>query len=166
MADTTGKATSGSRQHRRVKVFVVGGMGAIGGHAVPALVRAGHGHRGRREHPIRPPGCASRALRPSRCPSSIGSPDRGVRRSRRDHQHRDRDPDNLEVHADQGMGRQRPCSKGRLGRRRRRRDHRSTSLTGSLRVSNARFRGASGWTPMYPGAHEGWIATAEALQDS
>lgn len=41
---------------------------------------------------------------------------------------------------------------------------RSTSLTRSLRVSNARFRNASEWTPMYPSALEGWIATAEALR--
>src|SRR5215207_10165787 len=40
---------------------------------------------------------------------------------------------------------------------------RSTSLTRSLRVSNARFRGASGWAPRYPSAREGWIATAMAL---
>lgn len=42
--------------------------------------------------------------------------------------------------------------------------HRSTSLTRSLRVSNARFREASGWAPVYPSAREGWIATAEALE--
>ncbi len=42
--------------------------------------------------------------------------------------------------------------------------NRSTSLTRSLRVSNARFREASGWTPMYPNARQGWIATAEALE--
>ena len=42
--------------------------------------------------------------------------------------------------------------------------NRTTSLTRSLRVSNARFREASGWTPMYPSAREGWIATAEALE--
>ncbi len=42
--------------------------------------------------------------------------------------------------------------------------NRSTSLTRSLRVSNARFREASGWTPMYPSARQGWIATAEALE--
>ena len=41
---------------------------------------------------------------------------------------------------------------------------RSTSLTRLLRVSNARFRNASEWTPMYPSALEGWIATAEALR--
>jgi nucleoside-diphosphate-sugar epimerase len=41
---------------------------------------------------------------------------------------------------------------------------RSTSLTRSLRVSNTRFREASGWTPMYPSAREGWIATAEVLE--
>ncbi len=41
---------------------------------------------------------------------------------------------------------------------------RSTSLTRSLRVSNARFRAASGWTPMYPSVREGWLATAEALE--
>jgi nucleoside-diphosphate-sugar epimerase len=42
--------------------------------------------------------------------------------------------------------------------------NRSTSLTRSLRVSNARFREASGWMPMYPSARQGWIATAEALE--
>jgi len=41
---------------------------------------------------------------------------------------------------------------------------RSTSLTRSLRVSNARFRAASGWAPMYPSARQGWMATAEALE--
>ncbi len=41
---------------------------------------------------------------------------------------------------------------------------RSTSLTRSLRVSNASFRAASGWTPRYPSAREGWSATAEALE--
>jgi nucleoside-diphosphate-sugar epimerase len=41
---------------------------------------------------------------------------------------------------------------------------RSTSLTRSLRVSNARFRKASGWLPMYPSAREGWKATATALE--
>jgi nucleoside-diphosphate-sugar epimerase len=41
---------------------------------------------------------------------------------------------------------------------------RSTSLTRSLRVSNARFREASGWAPTYPSAREGWIATAKALE--
>jgi nucleoside-diphosphate-sugar epimerase len=39
---------------------------------------------------------------------------------------------------------------------------RSTSLTRSLRVSNARFREASGWAPIYPSAREGWMATARA----
>jgi nucleoside-diphosphate-sugar epimerase len=41
---------------------------------------------------------------------------------------------------------------------------RLTSLTRSLRVSNARFRAATGWAPRYPSAREGWIATAEALR--
>jgi nucleoside-diphosphate-sugar epimerase len=41
---------------------------------------------------------------------------------------------------------------------------RSTSLTRSLRVSNARFRAASGWSPMYSSAREGWLATARALE--
>lgn len=41
---------------------------------------------------------------------------------------------------------------------------RSTSLTRSLRVSNARFRAASGWLPKYPSAREGWRATATALE--
>lgn len=37
---------------------------------------------------------------------------------------------------------------------------RAASLTRSLRVSNARFRAATGWAPRYPSAREGWIATA------
>ena len=41
--------------------------------------------------------------------------------------------------------------------------HRSTSLTRSLRVSNARFRRATGWAPRYPSAREGWAATAAAV---
>jgi len=40
---------------------------------------------------------------------------------------------------------------------------RLTSLTRSLRVSNARLRAATGWAPRYPSAREGWIATATAL---
>jgi nucleoside-diphosphate-sugar epimerase len=42
--------------------------------------------------------------------------------------------------------------------------NRSTSLTRSLRVSNARFREASRWRPMYPSVWQGWMATAEALE--
>jgi hypothetical protein len=34
------------------------------------------------------------------------------------------------------------------------------SLTRSMRVSNRRFRQASGWQPRYPSAREGWLATA------
>jgi nucleoside-diphosphate-sugar epimerase len=41
---------------------------------------------------------------------------------------------------------------------------RLTSLTRSLRVSNARFMAAAGWAPRYLSAREGWIATAEALR--
>ena len=43
---------------------------------------------------------------------------------------------------------------------------RLTSLTRSLRISNARFRTATGWAPRYPSAREGWIATATALNHS
>ena len=43
---------------------------------------------------------------------------------------------------------------------------RSTSLTRSLRVSNAKFRAATGWAPHYTSAREGWIATAAALGQS
>jgi nucleoside-diphosphate-sugar epimerase len=42
---------------------------------------------------------------------------------------------------------------------------RLTSLARSLRVSNARFRGATGWAPRYPSAREGWLATAGALRE-
>lgn len=38
-----------------------------------------------------------------------------------------------------------------------------TSLTRSVRASNTRLRSASGWTPRYPSAREGWLATAQAL---
>jgi nucleoside-diphosphate-sugar epimerase len=40
---------------------------------------------------------------------------------------------------------------------------RLTSLTRSLRVSNARFRSATGWAPRYPSARQGWTATAQPL---
>jgi nucleoside-diphosphate-sugar epimerase len=40
---------------------------------------------------------------------------------------------------------------------------RLTSMTRSLRVRNTRFRDATGWTPRYPSAREGWIATATEL---
>jgi nucleoside-diphosphate-sugar epimerase len=43
---------------------------------------------------------------------------------------------------------------------------RLTSLTRSLRVSNAQFRTATGWAPRYPSAREGWIATATAIKHS
>jgi nucleoside-diphosphate-sugar epimerase len=42
--------------------------------------------------------------------------------------------------------------------------NRSTSLTRSLRVSNARFREASRWSPTYPSAREGWLASAKDLE--
>lgn len=38
---------------------------------------------------------------------------------------------------------------------------RMASLTRSMRVSNRRFRDASGWQPRYPSAREGWLAAAE-----
>lgn len=41
--------------------------------------------------------------------------------------------------------------------------NRLTSLTRSLRVSNARFRAATGWAPRYPSARDGWLATALEL---
>ncbi|MEV0612928.1 NAD(P)-dependent oxidoreductase [Nonomuraea sp. NPDC050404] len=41
---------------------------------------------------------------------------------------------------------------------------RLTSLTRSLRVSNARFRAAAGWAPRYRSAREGWLATASVLR--
>jgi nucleoside-diphosphate-sugar epimerase len=40
---------------------------------------------------------------------------------------------------------------------------RSTSLTRSLRVCNARFKSETSWTPRYPSAREGWRATAAVL---
>jgi nucleoside-diphosphate-sugar epimerase len=40
---------------------------------------------------------------------------------------------------------------------------RLTSLTRSLRVSNARFRDSTGWEPRYPSVREGWRATAADL---
>lgn len=40
---------------------------------------------------------------------------------------------------------------------------RLTSLTRSVRASNAKFRAASGWSPRYPSAREGWMQTAREL---
>jgi len=40
---------------------------------------------------------------------------------------------------------------------------RTTSLTRSLRVSNAKFKAATGWAPTFRSAREGWIGTARAL---
>jgi nucleoside-diphosphate-sugar epimerase len=40
---------------------------------------------------------------------------------------------------------------------------RSTSMTRSLRVSNARFREATGWAPRYPSVREGYSAMAAQL---
>jgi nucleoside-diphosphate-sugar epimerase len=40
---------------------------------------------------------------------------------------------------------------------------RTTSLTRSVRAGNARFKAATGWSPLYPSAREGWPATARAL---
>ena len=36
-------------------------------------------------------------------------------------------------------------------------------LRRSLRVSNRRFSDATDWSPLYPSANEGWIATAATL---
>jgi len=41
---------------------------------------------------------------------------------------------------------------------------RLTSLTRSLRVSNARFRKAARWHPRHPSAREGWTATAAIVR--
>jgi nucleoside-diphosphate-sugar epimerase len=41
---------------------------------------------------------------------------------------------------------------------------RLTSLTRSLRVSNSRFRTSTAWTPRYPSAHQGWLATGHELR--
>lgn len=39
--------------------------------------------------------------------------------------------------------------------------NRTTSITRSLRVSNARFRATTGWSPLYPSVWEGYSAMAE-----
>lgn len=41
--------------------------------------------------------------------------------------------------------------------------HRATSLTRSIRVSNEKLRSTTAWTPDFPSAREGWVATARAL---
>lgn len=40
---------------------------------------------------------------------------------------------------------------------------RLASMTRSMRVTNRRLRDDSGWTPRYPSARSGWLATASAL---
>lgn len=57
----------------------------------------------------------------------------------------------------------RPCLRG-PGRAALLLGDRLTSLTRSLRVSNARFRTTTGWAPRYPSAREGWLATASSLR--
>lgn len=42
---------------------------------------------------------------------------------------------------------------------------RATSMTRSLRVCNARFRAATGWSPRYPSVREGYRAMARDLAD-
>jgi nucleoside-diphosphate-sugar epimerase len=41
-----------------------------------------------------------------------------------------------------------------------------SSVNRSLRVSNRRFREATGWAPRYPSVREGWAATVAALRSS
>ena len=43
---------------------------------------------------------------------------------------------------------------------------RTTSLTRSLRVSNARFKAATGWAPAFRSAREGWVETARAIDST
>lgn len=44
--------------------------------------------------------------------------------------------------------------------------HRTTSLTRSLRVANAKLREASPWRPVFPSAREGWADTARRVDAS
>lgn len=44
--------------------------------------------------------------------------------------------------------------------------NRSTSITRSLRVSNARFRATANWAPLYPSVWEGYSAMADTLNRS
>ena len=161
-----------------MEVFVVGGTGAIGSHAVPALVRAGHTVTAS----ARTPNKAARLREQGASPVKVSIFDRAAL------------TEAFEGHdaiiniataiptiskfmrtkawADNDRVRKEGSAAGNAawlrvpGRAALLLGHRSKSLTRSLRVSNARFRGASGWIPMYPSAREGWIATAEALQDS
>jgi nucleoside-diphosphate-sugar epimerase len=41
--------------------------------------------------------------------------------------------------------------------------HRTTSLTRSIRATNNKLTSATGWTPAFTSAREGWAATADAL---
>jgi nucleoside-diphosphate-sugar epimerase len=41
-----------------------------------------------------------------------------------------------------------------------------SSVNRSLRVSNRRFREATGWAPRYPSVREGWAATVAELSGS
>jgi len=43
-------------------------------------------------------------------------------------------------------------------------ESRAEVLTRSIRASNRRLRAATGWSPVYPSAHEGWAAVAPALR--
>src|SRR5262245_43206512 len=101
-----------------MKVFVIGGIGAIGQTAVSALVAAGHQVTALSCSAVK----SDRLVRQGASPVRVSLFDR-------------------ERHA-QLFG------------------DNTTSLTRSLRVSNRRFRAATGWSPAYPSVQEGWKATA------
>src|SRR6266536_3467045 len=126
-----------------MKVFVTGGTGAIGGHAVPALVRVGHTVTALART------AEKAALLVPAGTYNIVDDEPLTKRSY---------ADALAAAAGKSAWLRAP---GRLALLL---GDRSTSLTRSLRVSNARFRAASGWMPRYPSPREGWRATATALE--
>jgi nucleoside-diphosphate-sugar epimerase len=154
-----------------MKVFVTGGTGATGGHAIPALLAAGHAVTALARSPEKAAELSEQGAEPVRVSifdrpalaeamaghaavvnlaSAIPPMSRFMRRGAwRDNDGIRTDGSAAVVTAaiDAGVGRV----------------DRSTSLTRSLRVSNARFRSVTGWAPRYPSAREGWMATAAAL---
>jgi nucleoside-diphosphate-sugar epimerase len=166
-----------------VKVFVLGGTGAIGSHALPALVAAGHevsalARTPQKAEAVRAQGAGpvmvsmfdraalAKAFRGHDAVVNLATsmPSMATFMFRRAWKPTERvriEGSAAVVDAAHAAGVPRLVQESvsmvyLLG-------DRMTSLTRSMRVSNQRLREASGWYPRYASAREGWIATAETM---
>lgn len=165
-----------------MRVFVTGGTGAIGRHAVPALVAAGHTVSALARTPDRAVALEAQGARPVavslfdrdglalaferheavvNLATAIPPTSRFLRRSAwADSQHIRTEGSAAVVDAALAAAVGvtpwvRPPGRAALLL-----GERTSSLTRSLRVTNRRFREATDWAPRYPSAREGLAATA------